>query len=97
MYPAHELPEALWDRIMAVNLKSCFLMTKHCVPELRRRGAESSSTSRASRGRQSMKGVAAYAASKGGILALTRQLAMELRSGQPSGCSPSTRAPSIPP
>ena len=36
--PAHELPEEIWDRIVAVNLKSCFLMTKHCVPELRRRG-----------------------------------------------------------
>ena len=75
--PAHELPEALWDRIMAVNLKSCFLMTKHCVPELRRRGGGVIVNIASVQGRQSMKGVAAYAASKGGILALTRQLAME--------------------
>ena len=75
--PAHELPEALWDRIIAVNLKSCFLMTKHCVPELKRRGGGVIVNVASVQGRQSMKGVAAYAASKGGILALTRQLALE--------------------
>ena len=75
--PAHELPEALWDRILAVNLKSCFLMAKHCVPELRRSGAGVIVNIASVQGRQSMKGVAAYAASKGGILALTRQLALE--------------------
>ena len=75
--PAHEVPEALWDRIIAVNLKSCFLMTKHCIPALRRRGGGVIVNIASVQGRQSMKGVAAYAASKGGILALTRQLALE--------------------
>ena len=75
--PAHELPEEVWDRTIAVNLKSCFLMTKHCVPELRRRGGGAIVNIASVQGRQSMKGVAAYAASKGGILALTRQLALE--------------------
>ena len=75
--PAHEVPEALWDRIIAVNLKSCFLMAKHCVPALRRRGGGVIVNIASVQGRQSMKGVAAYAASKGGILALTRQLALE--------------------
>ena len=75
--PAHELSEEIWDRIVAVNLKSCFLMTKHCVPELRRRGGGVIVNIASVQGRQSMKGVAAYAASKGGILALTRQLALE--------------------
>ena len=75
--PAHELPEALWDRIIAVNLKGCFLMTKHCIPALRRRRGGVVVNIASVQGRQSMKGVAAYAASKGGILALTRQLALE--------------------
>ena len=75
--PAHELPESLWDRIIAVNLKSCFLMTKHCIPALRRRGGGVVVNIASVQGHQSMKGVAAYAASKGGILALTRQLALE--------------------
>ena len=75
--PAHELPEEVWDRVIAVNLKSCFLMTKHCVAEMRRQGGGAIVNIASVQGRQSMKGVAAYAASKGGILALTRQLALE--------------------
>ncbi|MGB5047580.1 MAG: SDR family oxidoreductase, partial [Caldilineaceae bacterium] len=30
--PAHELPEEMWDRIINVNLKSGFLMTKYAAP-----------------------------------------------------------------
>ena len=75
--PAHELPETLWDRIIDVNLKSFFLMTKACVPEMQRRGAGVIINTASVQGLQSMKGTPAYAASKGGILSLTRQLALE--------------------
>lgn len=75
--PAHELPEAMWDRIIDVNLKSFFLMTRWCVPHMLRRRQGVIVNIASIQGLQSMKGVAAYAASKGGILALTRQLAME--------------------
>ena len=75
--PAHELPEESWDRIIAVNLKSYFLMTKHCVPELVKRGGGAIINTASVQGLQSMKGVSAYAASKGGILTLTKQLALE--------------------
>ena len=30
--------EAMWDRILDVNLKSYFLMSKYALPEIRRRG-----------------------------------------------------------
>ena len=75
--PAHELPEDQWDRIIDVNLKSFFLMTRVCVPELKRRGGGAIINTASVQGLQSMKGVAPYAASKGGILSLTRQLALE--------------------
>ena len=75
--PAHELPETMWDRIIDVNLKSFFLMTKACVPEMKRRNGGVIINTASVQGLQSMKGVAAYAASKGGILSLTRQLALE--------------------
>ena len=75
--PAHELPETLWDRIIDVNLKSFFLMTKFCVPEMKKRNGGVIINTASVQGLQSMKGVAAYAASKGGILSLTRQLALE--------------------
>ena len=75
--PAHELPEDLWDRIIDVNLKSFFLMTRCCVPPMKQRGGGVIINTASVQGLQSMKGVAAYAASKGGILSLTRQLALE--------------------
>ena len=75
--PAHELSEEGWDRIIAVNLKSYFLMAKHCVPELKKRGGGAIINTASVQGLQSMKGVSAYAASKGGILTLTKQLAIE--------------------
>lgn len=75
--PAHELPEEDWDRIINVNLKSRFLMAKYTVPEMRKRGGGAIINNASVQGVQSMKGVSAYAASKGGDLSLTRQLALE--------------------
>ena len=75
--PAHELTEEEWDRILGVNLKSAFLMTRACIPEIRKRGGGAIINTASVQGLQSAKGVSAYAASKGGILSLTRQLALE--------------------
>ncbi len=75
--PAHELPEETWDRIIDVNLKSRFLMTKYCVPEMKKRGGGAIINTASVQGLQSALGVGPYAASKGGDLSLTRQLALE--------------------
>jgi len=75
--PAHELPEETWDRIIDVNLKSRFLMTKYCVPEMKKRGGGAIINTASVQGLQSAMGVGPYAASKGGDLSLTRQLALE--------------------
>lgn len=75
--PAHELSEEMWDRIINVNLKSRFLMTKYCVPEMKKRGGGAIINTASVQGIQSALGVAPYAASKGGDLSLTRQLALE--------------------
>lgn len=72
-----DLPDRLWDRIMDVNLKSYFLMAKYALPELRKRGGGVIINNASVQGLQSQKGVPVYAASKGGVLALTRQLAVE--------------------
>jgi NAD(P)-dependent dehydrogenase (short-subunit alcohol dehydrogenase family) len=69
--------EAMWDRILDVNLKSYFLMAKYVIPELRRRGGGAIVNNASVQGLQSAKGVPAYAASKGGVLSLTRQMAIE--------------------
>ena len=74
---AHELSEAQWDRIIDVNLKSYFLMTKYCVPGMIDNGGGVIVNTASVQGLQSALGVSAYAASKGGILSMNRQLALE--------------------
>jgi NAD(P)-dependent dehydrogenase (short-subunit alcohol dehydrogenase family) len=69
--------EELWDRILAVNLKSYFLMAKYTLPELRKRGGGVVINNASVQALQSQKGVPAYAASKGGVLSLTRQMALD--------------------
>jgi NAD(P)-dependent dehydrogenase (short-subunit alcohol dehydrogenase family) len=36
-----ELPEEEWDRVFAINLKSCFLAMKHVIPVMERQGGGS--------------------------------------------------------
>ena len=74
---AVELPEETWDRIIAVNLKSRFLMAKYAIPHMRTRGGGVIVDNASVQGLQSMPGVSAYAASKGGDLSLVRQLALD--------------------
>lgn len=74
---AEDTSEELWDRILTVNLKSHFLMAKYCLPEIRLRGGGVIINVASVQGLQSMPKVPAYAASKGGLLALTRQLALD--------------------
>ena len=75
--PAHELPDELWDSIMRVNVNSFFWMVKRCIPLLRQRKGGVIINTASVQGIQSQKGAAAYAASKGAIWSLTRQLALE--------------------
>ena len=74
---AVDLPEETWDRIINVNLKSRFMMAKFCIPHMRLRGAGVILSTASVQGLQSMAGVPAYAASKGGDLSLTRQLSID--------------------
>jgi NAD(P)-dependent dehydrogenase (short-subunit alcohol dehydrogenase family) len=39
--PTHELEEAEWDEVQAVNVKGVFLCTKHAIPRMLRRGGGS--------------------------------------------------------
>lgn len=75
--PAHELDDDLWDAILTVNLKSYFWMVKRCVPLMKARHGGVIINTASVQGLQSQKSAAAYAASKGGVLSLTRQLALE--------------------
>ncbi|EPJ87039.1 oxidoreductase [Pseudomonas sp. CFII64] len=68
---------AHWNRVLAVNLNGPMLLAKHCAPYLRAHcGSIVNLTS--TRARQSEPDTEAYAASKGGLLALTHALAISL-------------------
>jgi NAD(P)-dependent dehydrogenase (short-subunit alcohol dehydrogenase family) len=73
---SHEVPDEQWERIIAVNLTGVFHTTRRALPALiESRGniVMAASTSALS-GHPWM---LAYSASKGGVLAMTRTLAME--------------------
>lgn len=77
---AVDLPEETWDKIIAVNLKSRFLMAKYSIPHMRKAGGGVIISSASVQGLQSMQGVSAYAASKGGDLSLMRQMSLDFAS-----------------
>jgi 3-oxoacyl-[acyl-carrier protein] reductase len=77
-----ELPEDLWDRIIATNLKGTFLCSQAVLPGMieRKYGKVVNIASRAGETGRAM--ASAYAASKSGILGFTRTLALEVASYQ---------------
>ncbi len=76
-FRVEEMPEEAWDRIIGVNLKGAFLMSKHAIPAIRAAGGGAIVHIASVQGLQSMPGVPAYAASKGGLLSLTRNMALD--------------------
>jgi NAD(P)-dependent dehydrogenase (short-subunit alcohol dehydrogenase family) len=73
-----DTPESVWDEVMQVNLKSVFLGCKHGIPALLRAGGGSIVNTASF---VAVMGAAtsqiAYTASKGGVLAMTREVAVE--------------------
>jgi NAD(P)-dependent dehydrogenase (short-subunit alcohol dehydrogenase family) len=75
--PLEKLALAQWNRRIGTNLTGVFLMAKHCAAHLRAaRGAMVNIAS--TRALQSEPHTEAYAASKGGVVALSHALAMSL-------------------
>ncbi len=69
--------EETWDRTLAVNLKGVYLAAKFCIPEMVKRGGGAIVNVASVQGLQSQPNVAAYAASKGGLIAMTRTMALD--------------------
>jgi glucose 1-dehydrogenase len=66
-----------WDAVMAANLRSVFLSVKLAHPLLKARGGAAVVNVSSVHAIQTSANIAAYAASKGGLLALTRAMAIE--------------------
>src|SRR5256714_3683018 len=73
-----EADEAWWDRILAVNLKSVFLCSLRAAQVMARRHQGVIINMSSGGATHSHRGMAAYDASKGGIEALTRAMALDL-------------------
>ena len=67
-----------WDRVQAVNLRAPFLLIKAAAPHMRRRGRGSIVNIASFHALATIERFAAYAASKTGLLGLTRSAALEL-------------------
>jgi NAD(P)-dependent dehydrogenase (short-subunit alcohol dehydrogenase family) len=72
-----ETEEEVWDEVLDVNLKGIYLASKHAIPQMRERGGGAIVNLSSVQAFASQKGVAAYTASKGGINALTRAMALD--------------------
>jgi NAD(P)-dependent dehydrogenase (short-subunit alcohol dehydrogenase family) len=72
-----DTPEDVWDEVLGVNLKGMYLAAKYSIPELRRRGGGAIVNIASVQAFAAQPGVAAYAASKGGVVALSRSMAVD--------------------
>ncbi len=91
MSPIAEMPTALWDRVLGINLRGVFLLTRAAFPQLIRAGANGRLINISSIDTwKSYVGRGHYDASKGGMEALTRSCALELA---PHGVTANVVAP----
>jgi len=73
----HETSEEDWDTILNVNLKSVFLVSKRVIPEMLKQGKGKIINIASIAGLVGFDKIGSYCASKGGMIALTREMALE--------------------
>jgi NAD(P)-dependent dehydrogenase (short-subunit alcohol dehydrogenase family) len=72
-----DTPEDEWDRVIAVNLKSVFLMSKCAIPLMRERGGGAIVNVSSGWGIVGGPNAASYCASKGAVVLLTKAMAID--------------------
>src|SRR5580698_711676 len=76
--PISELTEQEWDAVIDTNLKGMFTLVKHAVPQMRSQGGGTIITMGSEMGIVAVPESPAYNASKGGVIMLTKSLAVDL-------------------
>lgn len=69
--------EELWDKVMDVNLKSCFLVSKNVVPSMLERGGGAIVVVGSVQSMTAIGNSAAYVTAKHGLLGLVRAMALD--------------------
>jgi NAD(P)-dependent dehydrogenase (short-subunit alcohol dehydrogenase family) len=77
MRPTAEYDEAVFDAVVAVNLKGVFLGLRHVLPVMLRQGRGSIVNTASTAGLAGSPALSAYVASKHGVVGLTRTAASE--------------------
>lgn len=72
-----ETSEKEWDRVMAVNVKSIFLLSKYVIPIMARKGGGVIISVASGWGLVGGRKAAAYCASKGAVVQLTKAMALD--------------------
>lgn len=72
-----DTPEDAWDAILAINLKGAAMACKHAIPRMVARGGGAIVNNASINAIAGVLGADAYTAAKGGLVALTRALAVE--------------------
>jgi NAD(P)-dependent dehydrogenase (short-subunit alcohol dehydrogenase family) len=72
-----EMSEADWDLQLDTNLKAHYLTMRHAIPKMRMRGGGAIVNLASVQAFASQQAVAAYSASKGAVVALTRTIALD--------------------
>ena len=73
----HEHTPEEWDRVMAVNVTSIYWAARHVIPVMQRQGGGVILNTASISGVIGIPGQGAYAPSKGAVVQLTRQMAVE--------------------
>lgn len=73
----HQTAEADWDRAMTVNVKSMYLMSRAIVPIFLKQGGGVILNTSSATALRSVVDRAAYSATKGAVLALTKSMAID--------------------
>ena len=73
-----ELPEEVWDKVIAINLKGPWMCSKYAAPLLKDAGGGVIVNAASIGGLVGYPMAAAYCSSKGGVLMLTKQAAIDL-------------------
>jgi NAD(P)-dependent dehydrogenase (short-subunit alcohol dehydrogenase family) len=66
-----------WDRVMDVNVKSIFLMSKYAVPEIAKQGGGAIVNTGSGWGIKGGRNAVSYCASKGAVVNMTRAMAID--------------------
>jgi len=75
--PVHAISIEEWDRVLNINLKGTFLSVKAVLPTMMERRSGSIITIASVEGLEGSEGGSTYNASKGGVVLLTKNLAMD--------------------